>query len=57
MVLLLDDLIAAIHTGQSAFMKPKRRTLEELQSNPNLLSLEPGLPQDTVLSFYIQVQF
>jgi len=53
-VLLLDDLIAAIHTGQSAFMKPKRRTLEELQSNPNLLSLEPGLPQDTVLSFYIQ---
>ena len=54
-VLLLDDLIAAIHIGQSAFMKPKRRTLEELQTNPNLLSLDPALPQDTVLSFYIQV--
>lgn len=53
-VLLLNDLISSIHTGQSAFMKPKRRTLEELQSNPNLLSLDPALPQDTVLSFYIQ---
>lgn len=54
MVLLLNDLIAAIHIGQSAFMKPKRRTLEELQTNPNLLALDPALPQDTVLSFYIQ---
>lgn len=53
-ILLLTDLISSIHTGQSAFMKPKRRTLEELQTNPNLLSLDPALPQDTVLSFYIQ---
>jgi len=53
-VLLLNDLIAAIHTGQSAFMKPKRRTLEELQTNPNLLSLDPALPQDTIVSFYVQ---
>lgn len=53
-ILLLNDLISSIHTGQSAFMKPKRRTLEELQTNPNLLSLDPALPQDTVLSFYIQ---
>jgi len=53
-ILLLNDLISSIHTGQSSFMKPKRRTLEELQTNPNLLSLDPALPQDTVLSFYIQ---
>ena len=37
-------------------MKPKRRTLEELQTNPNLLCLDPALPQDTVISGYIQVR-
>jgi len=51
---LLDDLIASIHTGQASFMKPKRKTLEELQSNPNILNLEPPLPGEAVVSFYVQ---
>jgi len=51
---LLDELLAAIQTGQSEFMKPKRRTLEEIQTNPNLASLEPALPHDVALSFYVQ---
>jgi len=33
---------------------PKRRTIEELQSSRNMKALQPAVPSDLAVSFYIQ---
>ncbi len=85
---MLEGVIQSLHRGRSCLALPKRKTLEELVKNPQLVrccfrsllccfpsqevlqvqkivslyfsnfqkALKPSLPNDTVLSFYVQAQ-
>jgi len=43
-----------LQKGRSSLIVPKKRTIEELQSSRNMKSLQPPLPNDLAISFYVQ---
>lgn len=55
-VTVLDEIISSIHLGYECLTLPRKRTLEEIVRNPSLKLFKPALPNDAVVSFYIQAQ-
>ncbi|XP_064620863.1 protein rogdi-like [Lineus longissimus] len=53
---LLDEVIRLLTLSRSSLVVPKRKTLEELVHNRYMKTLNPPVPHDTVLSFYVQAQ-
>jgi len=53
---LLDNIIDSLWRGRRCLALPRKKTLEELIKNHSLKAFKPALPNDTVLSFYIQAQ-
>ncbi|KFM70671.1 Protein rogdi, partial [Stegodyphus mimosarum] len=40
--------------GRACLLIPKKRTINELQHSRNMKSLQPPLPGDLAISFYVQ---
>ncbi|ELU07759.1 hypothetical protein CAPTEDRAFT_221341 [Capitella teleta] len=53
---LIDSLTDALSRARSALALPKKKKLEELVKNPQLVGFKPQLPGDVVVSFYVQAQ-
>lgn len=53
---ILDRLISSLISGRSSLIVPKKRSLEELLKNQNMKAFKPSLPNDTIVSFYVQAQ-
>eukprot|EP00095_Tigriopus_kingsejongensis_P000876 maker-scaffold389_size186684-snap-gene-0.29 protein:Tk00876 transcript:maker-scaffold389_size186684-snap-gene-0.29-mRNA-1 annotation:"rogdi" len=50
----LARVMGWLHKSRSALVNPRKRTLEELHNSKQLKSLNPQLPSELALSFYIQ---
>ncbi|CAH1801477.1 unnamed protein product [Owenia fusiformis] len=55
-VLLLNDVTSCLNRGRACLTLPRKKSLEELVHNRNMKIWSPPVPNDIVLSFYIQAQ-
>lgn len=46
--------MAALSKGRSSLFVPKKKTIEELQTSRNMKVINPTVPNDVAISFYIQ---
>ncbi|GIX92143.1 protein rogdi [Caerostris extrusa] len=51
---VVNSLMGCLQRGCSALLIPKKRTISELQQSRNVKSLQPPLPPDLAVSFYVQ---
>ncbi|CAG2117901.1 unnamed protein product, partial [Medioppia subpectinata] len=51
---MVNNIMSCLQRGRNSLIVPKKRTIEELQSSRNMQSLQPPLPNDLAVSFYIQ---
>ncbi|RWS06365.1 protein rogdi-like protein [Dinothrombium tinctorium] len=51
---MINNVMNCLHKGRNALIVPKKRTIEELQNSRNMKSLQPPVPNDLAISFYIQ---
>jgi len=51
---MINSVMSCLQKGRNSLIVPKKRTIEELQSSRNLKSLQPALPNDLAISFYVQ---
>ncbi|CAM6031332.1 unnamed protein product, partial [Sphagnum compactum] len=51
---MINNVMSCLQRGRNSLIVPKKRTIEELQTSRNMKSLQPPLPNDLALSFYIQ---
>jgi len=51
---LMASVMACVQRGRAALVVPKKRTMEEIMQSRNMRSLQPPLPTDLAVSFYIQ---
>ncbi|CAL1543648.1 unnamed protein product [Lymnaea stagnalis] len=51
--LLLDELMESLMKCRQSLSLPKRKSINELMENQNLLVFNPALPSDIAISFYI----
>ncbi|GFQ66481.1 protein rogdi [Trichonephila clavata] len=51
---VVNSLMGCLQRGRSALLIPKKRTINELQRSRNVKSLQPPLPPDLAVSFYVQ---
>lgn len=51
---LIDGVMSALSKGRSALFVPKKRTIEELQTSRNMKVIQPSVPNDIAVSFYVQ---
>ncbi|XP_054155042.1 protein rogdi-like isoform X2 [Oppia nitens] len=51
---MINNVMGCLQRGRNSLIVPKKRTIEELQSSRNMHSLQPPLPNDLAVSFYIQ---
>lgn len=50
----LTKVMGCLQRGRSSLILPRKRTIDELLSSKNMKSLQPPLPSDLAISFYIQ---
>ncbi|XP_046912071.1 uncharacterized protein LOC124493062 [Dermatophagoides farinae] len=51
---LINNIMVCLDRGRKSLVVPKKRSIEELQRSSNMKSLQPPLPNDLAISFYIQ---
>ncbi|KAG8199807.1 hypothetical protein JTE90_000899 [Oedothorax gibbosus] len=51
---VVNNLMGCLQRGRSCLLIPKKRTIVELQKSRNVKSLQPPLPPDLAVSFYVQ---
>ncbi|KAI7693025.1 hypothetical protein SSS_03250 [Sarcoptes scabiei] len=51
---LINNIITCLDRGRKSLIIPKKRSIEELQRSLNMKSLQPPLPNDLAISFYVQ---
>ncbi|XP_022665902.1 protein rogdi-like [Varroa destructor] len=51
---LMSDVMTCVGRGRACLVVPKKRTIEEIMQSRNMKSLQPPLPNDVAVSFYIQ---
>lgn len=51
---VVNNLMGCLQRGRACLLIPKKRTITELQHSRNMKSLQPPLPGDLALSFYVQ---
>ncbi|XP_074641954.1 protein rogdi-like isoform X1 [Tubulanus polymorphus] len=56
LLIFFDRIIHLLMEGKQCLLLPKKKTLTDLIHNRNMKSLSPAVPNNTVLSFYIQAQ-
>lgn len=50
----LTKVMGCLQRGRTSLVLPRKRTIEELLSSKNMKSLQPPLPADLAISFYVQ---
>uniref|UniRef100_A0A146LKK4 Protein rogdi n=1 Tax=Lygus hesperus TaxID=30085 RepID=A0A146LKK4_LYGHE len=50
----LGNILGCLQRGRSSLILPRKRTIDDLMKSRNMKSLNPALPEDLALSFYIQ---
>ncbi|KAI1291783.1 Protein rogdi [Halotydeus destructor] len=53
-VQIINNVMTSLHRGRNSLIIPKKRTIDELQSSRNMKSIQPPLPNDLAISFYVQ---
>lgn len=51
---ILDNILNCLQRGRTSLIVPKKRTIDDLMKSRNMKSLTPQLPEDLLISFYIQ---
>lgn len=51
---MVNNLMGCLQRGRTSLIVPKKRTIDDLLNNRNMKSLQPPLPVDLAVSFYIQ---
>ncbi|RWS30562.1 protein rogdi-like protein [Leptotrombidium deliense] len=51
---MINSIMNCLHKGRNSLIVPKKRTIEELQNSRNMKSLQPPVPNDLAISFYVQ---
>ncbi|XP_013774281.1 protein rogdi-like isoform X1 [Limulus polyphemus] len=51
---MVNKLMSCLQRGRACLIIPKRKTIDELQKSRNMKSLQPPLPNDLAVSFYVQ---
>ncbi|XP_023243154.1 protein rogdi-like [Centruroides sculpturatus] len=51
---MINSLMGCLQRGRTSLIVPKKRTMDDLQNSRNMKSLQPPLPLDLAVSFYIQ---
>lgn len=51
---IVNNLMGCLQRGRACLIIPKKRTIDELQLSRNMKSLQPPLPSDLAVSFYVQ---
>uniref|UniRef100_T1JJT6 Protein rogdi n=1 Tax=Strigamia maritima TaxID=126957 RepID=T1JJT6_STRMM len=50
----LTKLMSCLQRGRTSLVLPRKRTIDDLLNSKNMKSLQPPLPSDLAISFYIQ---
>jgi len=51
---LINNVMVCLQRGRNSLIVPKKRSIEDLQNSCNMKSLQPPLPNDLAISFYVQ---
>ncbi|UYV75145.1 ROGDI [Cordylochernes scorpioides] len=51
---MVTVLLGCLNRGRSSLLNPRKKPLDEILNNKNMKSLQPPLPADLAISFYIQ---
>jgi hypothetical protein len=51
---MINSVMSCLQKGRTSLIVPKKRTIEELQNSRNMKSLQPTVPNDLAISFYVQ---
>jgi len=51
---LMQGVMGCLQRGRACLVVPKKRTIEDIMLSRNMRSLQPPLPNDLAVSFYIQ---
>ena len=54
MTSVVDALMLRLRRGRDALLSPRKRTIQDHLSSANMKSLQPPLPGDIAVSFYVQ---
>lgn len=51
---VLGNILGSLQRGRTSLIVPRKRTIDDLMKSRNMKSLQPNLPEDLAISFYIQ---
>lgn len=51
---ILGNILGSLQRGRTSLIVPRKRTMEDLIKSRNMKTLSPNLPEDVVISFYLQ---
>ncbi|XP_074599052.1 rogdi atypical leucine zipper [Brevipalpus obovatus] len=51
---VIDDIMGCLKRGRNSLVVPKTKTIEELRNSRNMKTLQPSVPNDLAISFYVQ---
>uniref|UniRef100_T1HP31 Uncharacterized protein n=1 Tax=Rhodnius prolixus TaxID=13249 RepID=T1HP31_RHOPR len=51
---ILGNILGCLQRGRTSLILPRKRTIDDLMKSRNMKCLNPALPEDLALSFYIQ---
>ncbi|KAK5644435.1 hypothetical protein RI129_005735 [Pyrocoelia pectoralis] len=51
---ILGNILGSLQRGRTSLIVPRKRTMDDLIKSRNMKSLSPNLPEDMVISFYLQ---
>lgn len=51
---IMDELMLVLKRGRDCLLSPRKKTIEDHLNSENMRALQPALPGDTAVSFYVQ---
>ncbi|XP_064461093.1 protein rogdi-like isoform X1 [Ornithodoros turicata] len=51
---MMNTVMGCLQRGRACLIIPKKRTIDEIMKSRNMKSLQPPLPNDVAVSFYVQ---